>query len=318
MTAFSATASGKIILFGEHAVVYGQPAIAVPVNFVQARAGVTAAPRSPAGAVHLMAPDVGLDTLLADLPADDPLVLAITLTASQLNIPRLPAMEIRLTSTIPVAAGFGSSAATSIALIRALAAFIGQRLSQAVVSDLAYQVECRHHGNPSGIDNTVITYGRPVYFVRGQPFEPLEPAQPLTLVIGDSGVQSSTGAVVADVRRLHEAQNEQTQAAFQSMGELARQARTLIQAGQVDELGRLMNRNHALLRSLTISSPELDRLVDAALAAGALGAKLSGGGRGGNMIALVTEPSAGAVEKALRSAGAVRTWVTTVNAKCKG
>lgn len=314
MTAFSATASGKIILFGEHSVVYGQPAIAVPVDIVQARAVVVAAPRSPTGAVHLIAADIGLDALLADLPADHPLALAITLTSLQLNIPRLPAMEIRITSTIPVAAGFGSSAATSIALIRALAAFAGQRLSHAVVSDLAYQVERRHHGNPSGIDNTVITYGQPVYFVRGQPFEPLEPAQPLMLVIGDSGVQSSTAGVVADVRRLYETQPERTLAAFQSMGELARQARALIEAGQVNELGTLMNRNHTLLRGLTISSPDLDRLVDAALAAGALGAKLSGGGRGGNMIALVTESSAGAVETAIRSAGTARTWVTTVTA----
>lgn len=311
MTAFSATASGKIILFGEHAVVYGQPAIAVPVNIVQARAVVRAAPRKPAGTVHIIAPDIHIDAPLDTLPPDHPLALAVKITMKHLG-GQLPAMSIQLTSTIPMGAGFGSSAATSIAIIRAVAGFAGVELPRHEISDLAYQVERRHHGNPSGVDNTVITYGLPVFFIRGQPFEPIAPAQPLTLVIGDTGVQSSTAAVVADVQRLHAAQPEQTQSAFSAIGNLCHQARKLILAGPIEGLGDLMNRNQALLRSLTISSPALDRLIDAALAAGALGAKLSGGGRGGNMIALATKDTSTTIENAIRAAGAVRTWVTTI------
>lgn len=312
MTAISATASGKIILFGEHAVVYGQPAIAVPVHIVQARAVIQAAPMAPPGQVRLTAPDIQLDALIEELPEDHPLALAILLTGGHLGLNRLPAMHVHLSSSIPLAAGFGSSAATAIALIRAVAAFLGQPLSNAAVSELAYRVEQRQHGNPSGIDNTVVAFEQPVYFVRGQPFETLIAARPFTLVIGDSGVQSSTAEVVADVQRLHRASPDWTDRAFAMIGEIARQARENIQSGRVEELGELMNRNQRLLRELTISSPELDRLVEAALVNGALGAKLSGGGRGGNMIALVSEQTAADVERSLQAAGAVRTWITSV------
>lgn len=312
MTAFSATASGKIILFGEHAVVYGQPAIAVPVNIVCARAVVTAAPHAPTGELRLIAPKIQLDAPVDSLEPDHPLGMAVRLTAAHLGASRLPACEIRVSSTIPMAAGFGSSAAISIAIIRALATFTGRELSNAEVSSIAYQVEQRQHGNPSGIDNTVIAFGQPIYFVRGHPFEALVPARPFTLVIGDSGMQSSTADVVGDVRQLHLQKPEFTIPAFEAIGAISRKARTLIQIGQVEGLGDLMNQNQALLRDLTISSPELDRLVEAARNAGALGAKLSGGGRGGNMITLVAPETATGVERALQAAGAVRTWITTV------
>lgn len=312
MTAISATAPGKIILFGEHAVVYGQPAIAVPANIVRARAVVTACPHAQQGEVRLIAPDIHLDALLDTLPADHPLALAISLTARQLGLARLPAMEISLSSSIPLAAGFGSSAASAIAMIRAVSAFLGRPLPTETVSDLAYRVEQHQHGTPSGIDNTVVAFEQPIYFVRGQPFEVLRPAQSFTLVIANSGVQSATADVVADVRRHYQADPEGFGGAFAAIGEISRQARALILAGQSNGLGNLMIENQRLLQKLSISSPELDRLVDAALTAGALGAKLSGGGRGGNMIALVTPPLAGSVEAALQAAGAVRTWVTTI------
>ncbi|WP_083522744.1 mevalonate kinase [Longilinea arvoryzae] len=312
MTALSATAPGKIILFGEHAVVYGQPAIAVPVSIVQARAVISAIPAAPNGQVRLIAPDIHLDSLIDELPDDHPLVLAILLTAGHLGAQRLPAMQVHLSSSIPLAGGFGSSAATAIAIIRAVSAFLGRPLSNDIVSELAYRVERRQHGNPSGIDNTVVAFEQPVYFVRGQPFETLIAARPFTLVIGDSGVQSSTAAVVADVQRLHQADPESIDRAFTAIGDIVRQARGYIQAGMIDNLGELMNHNQRLLKELTISSPELDLLVEAALANGAMGAKLSGGGRGGNMIALVSPQTASRVERALIAAGAVHTWITTV------
>ncbi len=293
--------------------VYGQPAIAVPVNIVQARAVISAAPAAPRGQVRLIAPDIQLDSRIEELPGDHPLALAILLTAGHLGADRLPAMQVHLSSSIPLAAGFGSSAATAIAIIRAVSAFLGRPLANEMVSELAYQVERRQHGNPSGIDNTVVAFEQPVYFVRGQPFEPLVAARPFTLVIADSGVQSSTAAVVADVQRLRQADPEAIERAFAVIGDIARKAREHIQSGLVEGLGNLMNRNQLLLKELTISSPELDLLVDAALTSGALGAKLSGGGRGGNMIALVSPQTAAYVERALRTAGAVRTWITTVS-----
>ncbi len=312
MPAFTATAPGKIILFGEHAVVYGQPAIAVPVRQVQARAVVQALPGEKAGRVHIQAPAIQVDARLEDLPPGHPLPATVSETLKELQIERLPACSIRITSTIPVAAGLGSGAAVSVALIRALSAFLGCPLPDERVSAVAYEIEKLHHGTPSGIDNTVITYARPVYFVRQQTLQTLALPAPFTLVIADTGVPSPTSLAVGDVRRLWQAQRGYYDPLFEAIGGLARAARHALESGQPELLGRLMDANHTLLQQLTVSSPELDRLVSAARKAGASGAKLSGGGRGGNMIALVGADRAPAVSAALLDAGAVRTIITQV------
>ncbi len=312
MPAFSATAPGKIILFGEHAVVYGRPAIAAPVEQVQARAVVTAAPRRPPGKVYLQAPNIELESRLQDLPAEHPLARVVNLTFEALGVSRPPACAIRVTSTIPVAAGMGSGAAVSVAILRALSAFLGSPLPDERVSALAYEVEKLHHGTPSGIDNTVVTYAAPVYFQRGQAIQTLRVARPFTLVIGDTGVASPTAVAVGDVRRAWQSDPQRLEALFDQIGQIAQAARSVIESGQTDALGPLMDENHALLRQMGVSSPELERLVQAARAAGAAGAKLSGGGRGGNMIALTAEGAASEIAQALKTAGAVRTLVTTI------
>jgi mevalonate kinase len=318
MPSFSASAPGKIILFGEHAVVYGRPAIAAPVMQVQAKAIVNAEPRAAAGKVHIQAPAIGLEADLADLPAAHPLATAIAGVAAELGVARLPACTLRVTSTIPLAAGMGSGAAVSVAIIRALSAFLGNPLSNERVSALAYEVEKLHHGTPSGIDNSVVTYATPVYFVRGQPIETLRVFTPFTIVIGDSGVASPTAIAVGNVRRAWQVEPQRYEQLFDKVGKIAQLARQAIENGKPELLGPLMDENHTLLQRIEVSSPELERLVEAARAAGALGAKLSGGGKGGNMIALVMPPmyssaeSAPLVAQALREAGAARTIVTEV------
>lgn len=313
MPAISSTAPGKIILFGEHAVVYGRPAIAAPVNQVRARAVVSPAPRAAPGDVHIQAPDVGLDARLADLPEDHPLVQVVYQVQAALRLARLPALTLRITSTIPLAAGLGSGAAVSVACIRSLSAFLGRPLPDDRVSAIAYEVEKLYHGTPSGIDNTVITYDCPVYFVRGKPIKTLRVGAPFTILIGDTGIASPTAAAVGNLRRLWQADNSRYDTLFDAAGEIARAARQAIERGRIEDLGPLMDQNHALLSSMGVSSTKLDRLVQAARKAGAWGAKLSGGGRGGNMIALVSPARAAAVEKALRSAGAVRTILTRIS-----
>ncbi len=312
MPAFTATAPGKTILFGEHAVVYGRPAIAVPVLQIQARAVVSADPLGQPGAVRVLAPDVGLDAWLDELDHEHPLKRTITNVLNELQVERLPACSLRVSSSIPVAAGLGSGAAVSVATIRALAAFLGHPLKDERVSALAYEVEKLHHGTPSGIDNTVITYAMPVYFVKGQTIEILQPGSHFTIVIGDTGISSPTMGAVRDVRQLWLADPHRYEAIFDSAGEIVRRARVCIENGMLQALGPLMDENHALLEQMSVSSPELDRLVRAARQAGALGAKLSGGGRGGNMIALVHPERGEEVAKALQEAGAVRTWISTV------
>lgn len=315
MPAFTATAPGKVILFGEHAVVYGQPAIAVPVFQVRARAVVTPELRAPPGSVHLQAPDIALDAWLSELPAQHPLVLPVHLVLNHLGISQPPPLRLRIVSSIPVASGLGSGAAVAIASMRALANFLGNSLADEQVSQMAFEVEKLHHGTPSGIDNTVIAFGRPVYFQRlaqGPHIETFRAAAPFNLVIADTGIPSPTSSTVGDVRRAWQADPQHFEDLFRQVGELVGEARQHIANGHLQPLGDLMDRNHALLQAIGVSSPELDDLVLAAREAGALGAKLSGGGRGGNLIALVTPETASAVEKALIANGSHQTILTTV------
>lgn len=304
----TASAPGKVILYGEHAVVYGYPAIAAPVT--QVRATATVCDGDTPG-VRLLAPDVGRDVWLADAREDDALAAAVRLVQQRAGLEELPPLAIHLESTIPIAGGLGSGAASAAAVIRALAMHLQQveLSSDAAVCDLTYLVERIHHGTPSGIDNTVVAYERPVYFVRRQPenhIEPLVVGRPVHLLVGDTGLRSATHAVVSDVRRRWQEEPERFAPLFAACGAIAEEARTVLEAGDLARLGTLMDENHRRLQEMTVSDPALDRLVAVARDAGALGAKLSGAGRGGNMIALVESEQIEEVRQALLSAGAVQ------------
>ena len=298
-----ATAPGKVILFGEHAVVYGRPAIAAPVSQVRATAVITP---SPDGNTHLIAPDLDLAVTLAKADEENPLAVAVRQVAAVVTQP-LPSFTLTVSSQIPIASGLGSGAAITAAVIRALAQHMGLPASKEWVSDLTYEVEKLHHGTPSGIDNTVVAYEQPVYFVRQQPQNRIEAfavKRPLHLLIADTGIRSSTKVAVGDVRRQWQADPTRFEALFAGCGWIAEQARGAIEQGELGEIGRLLNQNHTLLQAMAVSSPGLDALVVAAMQAGALGAKMSGAGRGGNMIALVDEGRETAVREALLGAGA--------------
>lgn len=310
MPAYSASAPGKIILFGEHAVVYGQPALAVPVRQVEAKAILRAQPGGEG--INILAPEIFLNSALAELPLEDAVGKAIRLTLEALGITAPPACTLLISSTIPLAAGLGSGAAVSVAIIRALSGFLGHLLPDEQVNELAFEVEKLHHGTPSGIDNTVVTYARPVYFIKGEPIQKLEIGHPFTLVVGDTGVVSPTAKVVGDVRLAYQAEPGLFENYFAMCGGIATNAALSIQKGRISSLGPLMNDNHEILQKMGVSSSELDQLVLAAREAGALGAKLSGGGRGGNMIALVEPDRADQIAQSLQDAGAVRTIITRV------
>ncbi len=312
MTAVSASAPGKIILFGEHAVVYGRPAIAVPVTQVSARVVVSPFPQGEPGQALVQAPDIGLHTELDHLASDHPIRRAITLAFTELGITHPIAFRLRVASTIPVAAGLGSGAAVTVAILRALSDFLRAPLADEHISALTFEVEKLHHGTPSGIDNTVVTFGAPVYFIRDQPIVRLRVGARFTIVIADTGVQSPTALTVGDVRRAWQADPQTYEAMFDAAGEIAQKSRRAIEAGEIEALGPLMDANHEILQRMGVSSPELDGLVAQARLAGALGAKLSGGGRGGNMIALVDPQTAQNVADALLAVGAKRTIITTV------
>jgi mevalonate kinase len=312
MPALSFSAPGKVILFGEHAVVYGQPAIAVPVTEVAAKAIITPDLAADSGSIHITAPQISLDANLSKLPVANPLAVAIRSTLDALSIKQPPAFKLRITSTIPVAGGLGSGAAVSVAIIRAVSAFLGHPLSDVQVSALAFEVEKLHHGTPSGIDNTVITYNKAVYYIKGKPIETISIAKPFTIVIADSGISTPTKETVGDVRRAWETDPESYNNIFETIGNLAIATRKSIEQANNEALGPLMNTNHQLLQQLNVSSPELDKLVLAARDAGALGAKLSGGGRGGNIIALASQERANEIKTVLEVAGAKSAFATIV------
>ena len=350
----TASAPGKIILFGEHAVVYGQPALAVPVNDLFVEAEVSDIDRA---GIWVDAPDIGLHEKLSRLAPDDPLAAVIhgvfsalsisiiarralpdeaissvlgEIASSQEYAPRndKAGLEIKISSTIPVASGLGSGAAVSVAIIRALSAHLGSPLTDENVNEIAYEVEKIHHGTPSGIDNTVVTYGKPIFFAPplspplagGKPrrgwgagrIEPLHVAKPFTLLIADTGIPAPTKESVSDVRKLWEQNPQKMEALFAAAGSIARTARQSIEGGHPKRLGALMNENHRILTEMGVSCRELDRLTEASLRTGAFGAKLSGGGRGGNMIALSAKENASTIAEALLETGAKNVIVTQV------
>jgi mevalonate kinase len=303
-------APGKIILFGEHAVVYGRPALAVPVTQVKAEAVVESA--GPDEGLLLVAADLNEEIRLEDAPLQHPVALAARLTLVELGLTEPPPWRVVVRSSIPIASGLGSGAAVSAALARSLADAAGRPLSASTLSAIVYQVEILHHGTPSGIDNSVVCYEQPVYFVRGQAPQLFSIGHSFMLAIANTGVASSTRTAVADVRSAWEEDTARFDALFDRIGFIVEQAKAAIADGKPEALGALMDENHVLLREIGVSSPALDTLAEAARRAGAGGAKLSGAGLGGNLIALVTAETREAVAAALRTAGAVDVIVTTV------
>ncbi|NTW03061.1 MAG: mevalonate kinase [Oscillochloris sp.] len=306
------SAPAKIILCGEHAVVYNRPAIALPLSDVRAYADAT--PSAPGMGLRFEAPDLDEAWSYTDDPQHPLSELAAT-ALDHLNAPP-PNLTIALRSDIPIAGGMGSGAAIGAALVRALAAAVGRDLPPAEVSALVYASEGRYHGTPSGIDNTVIAYEQAIWFERrtSEPplIVPVAIGAPLTLVVGDTGIRSATRLPVGAVRERWQADPVGSEAHFNAISDLAARARAALASGDLAELGAILNTNQYLLEQIGVSSPELEQLVVAARTAGALGAKLSGAGWGGVMIALSPPAGQARIAEALHTAGATRVRIAVV------
>ncbi len=303
------SAPGKAILLGEHAVVYGKPAIAIPLPQLRALAET----RLSEQPLTIHAADLQRPPWQWGSASDsrDPLGTMAALTVQHLGC-RAPKGEITIRSAIPIASGLGSGAAVSAALGRAIAMLCGVEIANAALNALVYEVEKLHHGTPSGIDNTTVVYEQPVYFQRGQPISSIRPQRRLTFLLADSGVAALTRESVAAVRQLRREAPMRSNKLLEQIACAADAARDCLASADSIRLGQLMSANHGYLRALGVSSPLLDELVSAALQAGALGAKLSGGGRGGIIIALVEAATKSAVQQALCSAGAARVLAANV------
>ena len=274
--------------------VHGSPAIAVPLMSLGTSVELF---RDPSGGPNRL--ESGAEG--ADLAMAQELMDA---AIHQLGLPQHGGgIVARVTSTLPVGHGLGSSAALSVALSGSLVRVAGGEPSPALLNNLAHHLERVTHGRPSGIDDTVVSQQEPILFQRGEPARPLRPGVELRLVLASSGHPGSTRDAVAGVNAFRLAHQDDFQRMCETISGLVSRGRTAMESGDLPALGRLMNRNHGILQELDVSTEALDRLVEAARGAGALGAKLTGAGRGGFCVALAPAGGEAALAKALAEAG---------------
>jgi len=274
------TAAGKVILLGEHGVVYGKHALALPipdaVNVTVARSGDLS---------HDL-PDEFVNLLLDELGIDD------------------RNWCISVESRLPFGKGLGSSAAIAVAIVRAFDKALGIGLDDERINAVAFESEKLAHGTPSGVDNTLSTFAKPMLFRNDGALQidslDIRLSPPLVIAWGDE--TGRTSEQVAGVRERHERFPGQFDALFDEMDRLSRQGAQLLQAARWEELGALMNICHGLLNAIGVSTPSLERMVSLARQSGAVGAKLTGAGGGGSIVALCPG-NADAVERELRRAG---------------
>lgn len=295
-----ASAPAKTILFGEHAVVYGQPGIAIPLPALRAFAALIDGPENPA--FRIVSRSIGLDAPPDALPETHPQRKLLELLCLRFgkSLPRNGRLEIE--SSIPVAAGLGSGAAVSVAIIRAFARRFGLSPDEAEVSAIAFEIEKIYHGMPSGIDNTVIAYEQSIFFTRGQPVRPIRSNGQLPILIADTGIKASTIDIVTGVRRDY----PRNKPIIDAIGSISKRAAAALHKNRIDEIGALMNENQRLLQELNVSCAELDRFLAIARGAGAIGAKLTGAGRGGNFVVLArNDTEKKTIAEELTRAGAI-------------
>jgi mevalonate kinase len=282
---------GKVILLGEHGVVYGRPALAASLaRGVHARA-------EPADRDRLVVEpwDVSVEP---DASSEGPLARGLAAVLDQYEQPRAP-LRIEAQVDLPGSAGLGCSAALGVAVLGAVDEHLGLHRSREEKAEASFHWERVFHGTPSGVDSAMASGAGMAVFHKGEPLEPVHPSSPLTLVIGHSGEPGSTKEMVDAVARQRERAPERVDQTFDGMASLVRNARLAAVAGDLQGFGKLMDLNQALLNSLMVSTTRLEDLCNAARAAGATGAKLTGAGGGGCMIALAEDR--GAAERIVRS-----------------
>lgn len=274
---------GKIILLGEHSVVYGRHAVAVPAP-VNIRTKV----QDTEDEILLMIPSWGVEYRLDKNPEKrQSFEKPAGLILDQMGLSK-QGMKIEVFSDIPKGMGLGGSAAIAVSIIKALNNHFKLALNQDEINQMALESEKIAHGNPSGIDNTMATYGHPLIFRNGDNplIEPLNINETFSILIGFSSTEGLTAKTVGIVRDLWKKNPGVYEKIFDEIDSLALQSIQAIQNNDFELLGQLMNINHGLLNTLQVSTPELERLIMIARESGALGAKLTGGGGGGAVIAL--------------------------------
>lgn len=303
---------GKTILFGEHFVVYGLPALASAIGD---KTLCTVEKIENTGYI--------LNDDRPEIPGYkekkfDEQKVSIQNVINFIGIDlKKQGLKITLGGNLVCASGVGASAASCVALARALNDEFNLGWNDDKINEAAYEGEKGYHGTPSGIDNTASTFGGLVYFIRNlengpNTMETLKLDKPISMVIASSGMTANTSVVVADVRKKKEENPEWFEEIVKEYNEVVQQGREALENMNLDNLGKLMNKNHELLQKVTVSNETLDKMVDIARDAGALGAKVTGTGRGGNINVLTHDPATqDKVYQALKDAG-YAAWKTLI------
>ena len=279
--ALAAQAAGKVILLGEHAVVYGRHALALPIS-----GAVSAVVSANSAETAIQIPGWGVDMIVT---ADEPsgIGVAILLIMQQLGVDD-GRYSIRMHTVLPRAMGLGSSAAFAVAIVRAFDAELNLGLSDDAVNAIAFKCEEVAHGTPSGIDNTIATFDRPMLFQKGAELEverlQLQEAPPIVIACSQSS--GLTFEQVAGVRTRYDRNTPHYESIFDEIDALSREGAQALLGADYDRLGDLMNICHGLLNAIEVSTAELESMVGLAREAGAVGAKLTGAGGGGSIVAL--------------------------------
>ena len=276
-------ACGKVILLGEHAVVYDRHALALPLP---GAVKVEIAERE--SGMNLVVPDWDIaDDWIAGGKVPEGAAAVISLIMQALEVDHR-GFDIRVSSKIPIGVGLGSSAAFAVASIRAFCSLLGITRTDIETDRLAFRCEKLTHGNPSGVDNNLATFGEPVLYSRtaGTRTRPIALREAPPIVVASSGVRGSTLAMVEGVRRRFDKNEALYTTLFDEIDEMAVAGATALREGDYELLGALMNVCHGYLNAIEVSTPELETMIGIAREAGAAGAKLTGAGGGGSIVAL--------------------------------
>ncbi|MCB9545151.1 MAG: mevalonate kinase [Myxococcales bacterium] len=293
-------APGKVILFGEHAVVYGQPAVAAAMS---TGLGATVEPASGAPALRIPSWGRGGLEVRAGEAGPSSIARGFTRALEVLGLAGEP-LAVTIEGDLPLGVGLGSSAAFAVSLLRALADYRAVPLGGAALLAAAAEVETVFHGTPSGLDHTVVTRGGCLRFARGETpaFRPVRLARPLPAVIAWSPREGSTRDAVEGLRARRDALPAAYDGLFAAMGAVAEAGVAALEAGDLATVGRLFDLNHGYLNACGVSSLANETMVALARRHGAVGAKLTGAGLGGAIIALCPDDAEG-VATALVDAG---------------
>jgi mevalonate kinase len=292
---------GKVILFGEHFVVHGVPGIVSAIDSTTDAEVEKTGSRIVVKDERKTAKGYSEEKRLQQLESIERMLKAMGID------PETP-LNIWIGGTLPGFSGLGASAASSVAIARAIAKEFDMIVPDEKINEVAYEAEKAYAGNPSGIDNTAATFGGLMWFQKNMMgganiIERIGIKKPVEIVIGSTGKVANTKAMVEGVAERKLANPQKYESLFKQAEALAYEGRKALEANNLKKMGELMNENHRLLQKIEVSSQELDLLVNIARKQGAFGAKLTGGGGGGCMIALtptteLQERVASAIEKA--------------------